>query len=209
MLETRFLENLNQKQLLEEAKASISPVIANTLLSKDIHLKELEVSPSYPEIGKTLRELDIRNQIGVNIVTIIRGNVKINIPEANERLYPFDKVVVAGSDDDIQRATQAIEYRYESENEEEELQYHINLSQYVVDGASPLVGHSIKKLGIQERTECMIINIERDGSSIVTIPPSLILQEGDILLIAGERDKLNLFEANILSAMEKDVEPDL
>jgi len=209
ILEARFFENLNQKQLIEEANAAIPSVIANSLLHKDIHLKELDVSPSSSQIGKTLRDLDVRNQLGVNIVTIIRGNKKINIPDANERLYPFDKIIVAGSDEDIQRAIHTIESNYRNEDEENDPQYHINLSQYIVDETSPLVGFSIKRLSIQEKTECMIINIERGDVSIINISPSFVFQVGDILLLAGEKEKLNSFEENLLSNVDEEVEPDL
>lgn len=196
-LEKRFLENLHQKQLIEERNAPIHPKIANALLSKDIHLEEIEVSPTSPKIGKTLKELDLRKRMGVSVVTIIRGSHKINIPDANEHIYPFDKMIIAGSDEDIQRMIQMIADRDQTAQEEGEPEYAINLSQYVVEHDSPMIGKSIQKLRIQERTECMIINIERDDLSIINISPDFTFEEGDTLLLAGEKEKLNEFEENM------------
>ena len=63
-------------------------------------------------MGKTLKELNFRQKCNVNIVTIIRGSKRINIPGGNERLYPFDKLVVVGADDDLAHFRQYIEERY-------------------------------------------------------------------------------------------------
>lgn len=196
-MEARFLENLNQRQLLDEKKAPIHPKIANALLSKDIHLEEIDVSPTSPKAGKTIRELDMRRNLGVNIVTIIRGNRKINIPEADERLYPYDKIVVAGSDENLQKMMQIIADRKQDAGDEDIPQHHVSLSQYIVEDDSPMIGKSILQLDIQRKTECMIINIERDDVSIIAIPPDFTFEAGDTLLLAGEKEKLNSFEENL------------
>lgn len=198
-MEAHFLENLHQKQLFEEKSAPIHPLVANALLLKDIHVEEIEVSPSSPKIGKTLRELNFRLHLGLNIVTIIRGNKKINIPDANEHIYPYDKLIVAGSDENLQKFTQIIADRNDILANEDEPEHHVTLSQYVVEEGSSMIGKTIQELNIQKKTECMIINIERDDNSIITISPDCILKEGDTLLLAGEREKLNDFQTNLFS----------
>lgn len=197
-IEARFLENLHQKQRQDEKQAAIHPKVAHMLLAKDIHLEEIEVSPSSPKVGKTIRELNLRKNMGLSIVTIIRGNKKINIPDADEPIYPYDKLIVAGDDEDLQRMSRIIQDRKDSQaNEEDEPQYHIHLSQYIAEPGSPMIGHSIHELRIQEKTECMIVCIERDGQTIVSIHPSFTIQEGDCLLLAGESEKLDAFEEHM------------
>jgi CPA2 family monovalent cation:H+ antiporter-2 len=196
-IEARFLENLHHKQLTEEKSAPIHPSIANALLSKDVHLEEIDVSPISPKVGKTLGELDFRKRLGLNIVTIIRGNKKINIPDGNEYIYPYDKLIIAGSDENIRKFTQQIADRNEMAANEDEPQHHVILSQYVVEPGSPMINKTIQELNIQKKTECMIINIERDDNSIVTISPTCILKEGDTLLLAGEWEDLQNFETHL------------
>lgn len=197
-IEARFMENLNLKQMFEEKKAGILPTVANDLLSKEIHVEEIEISQSSPSIGKTLRESNFKQRTGVNIVTIIRGSKKINIPDGNEYLYPFDRIVVVGSDDEIQKFTHSIEERKNSKGAKEEIpQHHISLSQYIIDENSPMIGKSIIELNIREKTECMVIGIDRDGQSIIDFKPTIIFQEGDIVWLAGEKDKLVSFDENI------------
>lgn len=205
-IEARFLENLNLKQRMDEKKAAILPTVANDLLSKNIHIEEFEISQSSPSVGKTLRELNFRQKTGVNVISIIRGSKKINIPDGNDRIYPFDKMVVSGSDEEMQRLAQYLSDRKESDAQLElvadEASHHISLSQYLVEPKSPLIGKTIARAGIREKTECMVIGIDRDGTSIINFTPSFMFDEGDIVWLAGEKDKLNSFEENI-----KDLEP--
>ncbi|MDR1675125.1 MAG: cation:proton antiporter [Tannerella sp.] len=199
-LEARFMENLNRKEQLAEEQAAIHPRVAHTLLSKKIHLEEIEVSPQSPRIGKTLRELDFRGKLKLNIVTVVRGNRKINIPDANERLYPYDKLIVAGSDENIQKFVRDLEARnLEYAADDDETQPHIVLSQYVVEAHSPLAGRSLGETNLQQKTECMIISLEREGTAWANIPASFVFREGDILLLAGEKTKLDAFETALFS----------
>jgi CPA2 family monovalent cation:H+ antiporter-2 len=195
-MEAHFLENLNYKQRMEEKKAAIPTLITHQLKSKEIHIEEIEVSPTSPRIGKTLRELNFRANTGVNIVTILRGNRKINIPDADERLYPYDRIVLAGADDDIQQLIRSIEERNKSHNitDIDTAEHHVSLSQYVIDEESPMIGKTIAQLSVQEKTECIIICIDRNNESIINFSAHLVLEEGDTLLLAGEKDKLDAFK---------------
>lgn len=197
MLETQFLANLNRKQELDEKKAAFLPSATNDLLSKNIHIEEIEIPQTSPSIGKTLRELNFRQKTGVNIVTIIRGKQKINIPDADTQLYPFDKIVVAGSDDELQKLIQYLEERNQSNAEEENIQYHVDLCQYPIESESCLIGKSIIQAGIREKTECMIIGIDRDSQSLTNFNPTFVFEEGDVLWLAGETEKLASFEDNL------------
>lgn len=196
-METRFLENLHQKQHIDEKQAAIHPKMVHALLAKDIHLQEIEVSPHSPKVGKTIRELDLRHRMGVSIVTILRGDRKINIPDAGEHIYPYDKLIVAGADDALQKMGKEIEDRNQA-REAEAPGAHVTLLQYVAGPDSPMIGRALHELDIQRRTECMIVSIEREGESTINFPASFIFREGDILLLAGEREKLDLFEGNII-----------
>jgi CPA2 family monovalent cation:H+ antiporter-2 len=197
-IEARFLENLNLKQKLDEKAAAILPTVANDLRSKDIHIAEFEIAQSSPSVGKTLRELNFRQKTGVNVITIIRGSKKINIPDGNDRIYPFDKLVVSGSDEEMQKLSQYLEEKKEQvANMEEEAQYHISLSQFLIEEGCPLTGKTIAESGIREKTECMVIGIDRGDKSIINFTAGFMFAEGDIIWLAGEKDKLNSFEENI------------
>lgn len=203
LMEGHFFDNLNRKQVMSENRAVITSRVAKQLLSKDIHIEEIEISQCSPVIGKTLRELNFRQRTGVNIIAIIRGSIKNNIPDSTDVLYPFDKIVVAGSDEQIQKLIQSIE---EQKSERatainEDTQYHIELLYYHLDEDSPMEGKPIKELKIRERTECMIIGIMRNDQSITSFTPDMVLEVNDILLLAGENEKLASFEESMNNSM--------
>ncbi|KAA6309520.1 Inner membrane protein YbaL, partial [termite gut metagenome] len=139
---------------------------------------------------------DYRKTTGVSIVKILRGNRKINIPDAGERLYPYDRVIVAGSDEDIQRLIRSIAESRSAEAGKEMPECRIELSQYVVEAASAFIGKTLAELNIQKKTECMIVGIERNEEP-KKIFAGFTLAEGDTLLLAGEKEKLDVFEQNM------------
>ncbi|MDR1344406.1 MAG: cation:proton antiporter [Tannerellaceae bacterium] len=193
-IEARFLENLNRKQNSEP----INPDMAGRLLSRNIHIEEIDVSPRSPRLGKTLRELDFRRRLGLSVVSIIRGNRKINIPTADERLYPYDKLIIAGSDDDIRRFSREVQAYNQEQAVDEEAQVHIALSQYVVEEGSRMIGRTLGELDIQRKTECMVVCIDRVGEPAGIIAThTFCFKEGDTLLIAGEEAGLARFRAKL------------
>jgi CPA2 family monovalent cation:H+ antiporter-2 len=196
-IEAHFLKNLGQKQIYEEKKAAIPTTVANDMKAKDVHIEEFEISPDSPIIGKTLLELQFKQKTGVSVITILRGNRKINIPGANEYIYPYDRIVVSGRDEELQKLTVSIENNKSAGNCEDPAPHHISLSQYEIETGSPLIGKSIKELRLREKTETLIIVIERKNESMVHFSSDFIFREGDTLLLAGEREKLDKFDENI------------
>jgi CPA2 family monovalent cation:H+ antiporter-2 len=195
-IEARFLKNLGQKQAYEEKKAAIPTAVANDMRAKDIHIEEFEISPNSPIIGKTLQELQFKQTTGVSVITILRGTLKMNIPPANERLYPYDKIVVSGCDEELQKLNASLGNGLPSDYEDIP-QHHINLSQYEIEPGSPLAGKTIRELNLRKRTETLIVEIERNGESIINFPADFTLLEGDTLLLAGEQEKLDTFGENV------------
>ncbi|PXV69266.1 CPA2 family monovalent cation:H+ antiporter-2 [Dysgonomonas alginatilytica] len=194
-MEKQFLENLNDKELAEDLEGTINQQVKNDLLNKNIHLEEIEVPQNSPRIGKTLAELNFRQTTGVDIVSIIRGDLKINIPDPNEYIYPFDKLIVAGTDEELQTFMSTLEEKRLEQHTD--TQYQISLTQFELEEGCSLIGKKIKDSQIREKTATMIIGIDRNDESITNISADTILEAGDILWLAGEQDKLDNFEKNI------------
>ena len=194
-MEKKFFHNLNQNEIAEQNSKVVNTQAREDLLAKNIHIEKFEISPNTPIIGMTLKELDFKRKVGVSVLSIIRGERRINIPTGDEHVYPFDKLVIVGSDDELQSFMKIIEdQRNNSIRLAEDTPSQIWLSHYIIEENSPLIGRSIKGLQIRERTNCMIISIERDNNNISDIKADFVLQEGDILCIAGEKSKLSEFE---------------
>ncbi len=58
---------------------------------------DVEVGPSSPNINRSLAEIEFRSTFGATVVGIIRGQERIPMPRADERLKVHDKVIVIGT----------------------------------------------------------------------------------------------------------------
>lgn len=190
LMEQRFFNNLEARELESRRTAAIDQRFANHLLERDLHLADFEVKQNSPSIGLTLKELNFRQKCNVNIVTIIRGERRINIPGGNERLYPFDKLVVVGSDDDLNNFRQYVEERYRERQSDLAESKEVNMEQIYLGEDSPLIGLTIAGSGIRDKAGCLVIGIERGTESIKNPPPTTVFEYGDIVWVAGEYDNV-------------------
>lgn len=203
LMERHFFSNLTAREMEEERKAPINQRFANHLLERDLHLADFEVKQNSPSVGKSLKELNFRKLCNVNVVTIIRGEERINIPGGEERLYPFDKLIVVGADDDLEHFRIFLDERYKESCEQQntEKTEEVRMEQIIISEGSHLIGRSIIESGIRDKAACLVIGIERGNSSIKNPPPSTIFEEGDIVWIVGEHDKiLQLSEGEIVTS---------
>ena len=67
------------------------------LMSRWLDVGEIEIGKTSPAIGKTLRELKIRERTGATIVAVIRDGFEQFSPEASFVLRGEDVLLVAGS----------------------------------------------------------------------------------------------------------------
>lgn len=194
LMERHFFNNLSARETEERRKALISQSFAAHLLERDLHLADFEVRQNSPSVGKTLKELNFRQKCNVNVVTVVRGDTRINIPGGNVRIYPFDKLVVVGSDDDLAKFRQYIEDRYrESQNLNAEERRDMSIEQIIVDEESGLIGKTILESGLRDKSGCLVIGIERDSLSLKNPPPSTVFEQGDIVWVVGEEENIMLF----------------
>jgi len=100
-LEKSFMENLSarEKAIREGKKSQPRQVVLD---SDEMHFYDVIVPADSPVLGRTLRELDLRNLCGVNVIRILRQTGNINTPSATEKFLVNDKVVVSGSLEDIE-----------------------------------------------------------------------------------------------------------
>jgi CPA2 family monovalent cation:H+ antiporter-2 len=194
-IEGRFLSNLHaresmeieQKTKQEEIQKRFNP--KSDLSPWDAHMIDLEVNPHADYIGKTLVELAWREQYGVNIAYIKRGEKLIYAPGRNNRLLPFDHVGIIATDDQMQ----VFKPIFDAAEEVEKTDQHIDdiiLQKIVVDEHNQLKGLTIRGSNIRERTNGLVVGIERDKERILNPDSAENFQWGDIVWIVGERKKI-------------------
>lgn len=196
-IEGRFLGNLNERENQPQNDGSISPELfeRNVALQSDLapwsaHIVDMEVKPEASFIGKTLEELAWREQYGINIGYIKRGEKLIAAPSRWEKLFPFDHVGIIATDEQIQLFKPAFESVETGENGEAVHVSDIELHKLVVDEFTRLKGLSIRQSGIREKTNGLVIGIERGNYRMFNPDSSTVFEWGDVVWMVGDRNKI-------------------
>ncbi|WP_298396788.1 cation:proton antiporter [Flavobacterium sp.] len=184
-IEHHFISNLNDREIRKENKRQ------NTLSPWDGHMTEFDIAKESNLAGKTLEELKIREQFGINIASIRRGEVIINIPIRSERLFPGDEISVIGTDDQVKEFKIYLD-KNEIDVAEQTIETDIVLQKLELKNRV-CIGKSIRESQIREKTHGIIVGIERNGKRILNPESHLVLEDSDILWIAGEKKKIAEF----------------
>ena len=190
-----FRGNLYARERLAESKRGLEREVEKRLLTMAINIAEVEVPLSSAFAGRALKDLNIRHSTGANIVRIIRGGININIPGGNHRLYPGDRIIIAGTETDLSLFQKMLDTSIAtSDDNVPSPSNSIVLDNYTITPASPLCGKSIRDTRIREQGECVIIGVATPSNTFVTNPdPNIILRPDDVIIVAGEQQKIEAF----------------
>lgn len=190
-LETHFLTNLNGREEAARKRYPLKSRFNSEFNDKDVELTSVWVSPYSSYIGQSLDELPFRREFGVNIVSIVRGERRIYIPQSSERIYPQDKLVVVGTGGQLQ------EFRTELENrqdlpDEKNIKQDVTLHSFTVDEDFPFLNKSIAQSRLGKRYDSLVVALEREGE-LVPVNQAIVFQLGDLVWVVGDREKIRQF----------------
>ncbi len=184
-VEKMFFENLNQIELHENERAPMRTSIKSKLAGKNLHTEVIIVSPYSSYIGKRILEIPFRKEFGINIVKITRANLAINIPSPNEQIFPYDRLLVVGTDEQIETfsAVMASDAQQESIPDEP-----VEVNSYILSRQSFLVGKALLNTKLRD-DGCMILGVERGEDSIMNPSPDFVFEVSDIVWMVGDKAK--------------------
>ena len=185
-IERQFIRNFNDREISKQTNKR-----QNTLSPWDGHMANFFIAKESNLAGKTLTELEIREQFGINIASIKRGEITINIPIRSERLFPGDEISIIGTDEQVKLFKNYLD-KHEIEDPENTAKEEIILQQLELKNRV-CIGKSIRESEIREKTHGIIVGIERNGKRILNPESHLILESDDILWIAGNKKKIAEF----------------
>ena len=181
-IEAHFLTNLHDREFtkVRRTRSSLSPW--------DEHMAFFDIAPASNIVGKTLEELQIREQLGINVASIKRGEFMINIPKGNERLFPGDEICVIGTDIQVKEFKTYLD-QHEIDAPDTTIEPEIVLRQIELKNES-YIGKSIRASKLREKTNGLIVGIEKKGNRILNPKSTIILEKDDILWIVGDKKLL-------------------
>lgn len=182
-IEKNFLKNLTEKErhelALSESGKSILPWQAG--------LGSFVITPESHSAGKTLREQAFKEKYGVSVAAVFRGKKKFFAPNGEFVLWPYDKVICFGSEDELQKFHSVLEDEKAQTQQADDLrQEDFNLDPITVDENSPFKDKSIRECDIRNVFQGLIVGVERGHMRILGPSGGFVLQEKDVLWVVSE-----------------------
>lgn len=193
-IEERFLGNLNARENAEYNSLSANvkrknAEIQNELKPWDAHIVSLIVPQKAIYVGRNLQELGWREKYGINLVYIKRGERIIQNPDKTAILLPMDKIGIIATDEQMQVFKPVIDSEEEINGLETDLDA-IVLDKIIVNEYTKLKGRDIRSSGLREKTDGLVIGIERENERILNPDSTTVFEWGDVVWIVGNHAKI-------------------
>jgi len=183
-IEETFMTNLRSREMRAEYLGEKRPEYAADLMDKDIHLADFDIPQESEWVGRELRQLNLSQNYGIHLVSILRGSKRINIPDAHERLYPHDHIQVVGSDTGVEAFGAALA-AVQSDIPENLQDQEMILRRLPIGENSPFVGKNLKESGIRARWHCLVVDVEKADGTLHQPNPAAVFEDGDTVWIVG------------------------
>ncbi len=197
-IEKQFISNFNERETQDYLRNKTYYDIRQKnlefkekLKTWDAHIAVMEVHPLAKFIGIKLKELGWKEKYGINVVYIRRGETLINLPGRDNRLLPYDKVGILGTDEQFQDFKEVFDEKYE-EHADFDVD-DIALKKILITPSCKYVGKSIRESKIREDLIGQVVGLEREDERILNPDSSQIIRENDMLWMVGNIKKLREF----------------
>lgn len=183
-IEDHFVTNFYQRQAQNSFKIPES-------LEKNFIMERMTVSPYSPLAGLKLKDSHLRQNYGVNLISIERAGKVYDLPEKDTLLMPADRLTILGSEEQLASVRAAVEVEPDmlihdhSDNE-------INTYRLEVGTDSRLIGKSIVNAHLMDHYKSMVIAIERGKDYMINPSADTVFQHGDVVWMVSPLDlKIN------------------
>ncbi len=179
-IETRFIDNLNERELRKTG--------AKNNLVANMHLAYMTVGYDCPFVGEQLKNSGLRSRYGVSVSSIQRGSQLIMVPGADARIFPGDILGVIGTDEEIQNLIPVVEAN--SEHSGATSPDDVKLTSIRLTESSPMLNRTVATCGLVEDYEALLVAVQR-GDTYLQPAPGLVLSPGDVLWVVADVHKVN------------------
>lgn len=170
--------------------------IANRYPVKEF-LTELEVQEGSALINQTLREADLENSYGLNVIHVHMccRDMETVSSVTDHRLEPGDELTVEASAEAIVSASERLGLApasdrdlqpWEANREEREFE----LAELVLSPRSELNGLTIKQIDFRSRYGLSVLAIQHEGVTQFTRLGDIPVEYGDVILVEGPVDRI-------------------
>ncbi len=190
-IEKTFLDNLRSREVRAEYLGEKKPDYASKLISKDIHFVEYDIPYEVDWGGSTLIELKFSERFGIQVVSILRGELRINIPSGKDRIFPGDHIQVIGTDSETDSFGKFLDSSRAPLDDKRYGEGEMRLRCIPVENDSPFLGLTLPESGIKDKLHCMLLGVEKTDGTLHTPNVAIPFEDGDILWLVGSEKDLD------------------
>ena len=203
-IESRFLVNLNEKHMRKHREAQGGE--QGHWFDEELYLAYYKVADNSPIIGKTMKQLAVRQYYGCNVLQIRTPQATIDMPGGEVMVTKGATLLLIGSASQLKIMDAAIIQRH--------LELHrlwgpVTMRQFMledhayapeqqflslaitIDKHSPILGTSLKAADLRQKWSCLVIGLERGAFTITNPNVSLVFEENDLLWVLGKQKMMN------------------
>ncbi len=222
----RFREFQRWSELVIEREA---PVLQG-LMAGQIKLIEVVVEDTSPLVADLLHHSEFRERYGANVLAIRRGELVRRVNLANVPLRGGDVLLLQATPETVDELERSPEFSDCREVEEKELSEVYRLQERIfvvrVPRESRLAGDTLMRNRLGDAFDFRLLALFREGELKIMPEPDQSLKGGDLLLIQGREEdldvlrglqelevqpgaepELNVFESDRLSLLEATLDP--
>jgi di/tricarboxylate transporter len=164
------------------------------ILSSEIGMAELELSPQSSLPGQTLEQSDFRRRFGVIVLAIRRGGGVVRTNLEKLPLQREDVLLIQGTREQLDALRIDPRFRVSSAEAADGYQLEERLVAMRVPRDSPLVDKTLIESRLGDAFGLGVMGIVRDGSTELMPGPEERLAAGDLLLVKVRPDDLQILE---------------
>ena len=158
-------------------------------LSRDGYLTEVVIPTLSPLCGVTLYASRLQRRFDVDVLDVHRDGQRLQPPLAQLRLQASDRLLLRCSRQELLRLQQDRMVDLAGTLLADEL-LHIRHAEVVVPAGSLLAGTTLRELRFRQRFNATVLAVNRANSTLLDRLGSVVLREGDMLLLQAPLDAL-------------------
>ncbi len=179
------------------------------LVSAEIQIAELALSPNARILGQTLKQIDFRHRYGVVVLAIWRDGSPIRTEVDSTPLQSGDILLVQGFRDQLEALRDRSDLLISTAAETEAYRLDERLMIVRIPAESALVEESLAESRLAEAFGLTVLSIIRDGQTILMPAAEEHFQAEDMLILKGDAENLTALRGLEDLEVDRELEPSL